>query len=232
MNNKKMQNRNAVKRDQLRTTISDIMMIGVSGGPGTASQGLNTDASGTFSDVWPLAPWGLTAATISGAVYSNGAPNNVERPHMRKFFNVASDFQQYRVLSGFVEWVPNTTSTSTGVIVIGSSADAADVYASAQVAYGGNYSKTFNMAGGKARVPLHIDSSWKKVSDKLTVVKTPDFDGPANNSVLIPLSTASDLCFTVVSATINNGPASTGCGYIRVVLDVEFRYPVDVNQNY
>lgn len=222
------------RSDLLRTHMSEQLMVGVAGGPGVDVFGLTTNASGIVNDQLFLCPFGLTAASLSTSAWSNGAANNVEKPHLRKLFNVASDFRQYRVLSGKLTFVPNIGANTAGLLTMSSSADPFDMVTATAVAYSSGPSyKTFQLSSNKeVSIPLSVDSSWKKNSAVLSCPMGSVFDGSGTaTNVVVNVATLDDLCFSALGFNVQSATASTFVGTFRLDYEVEFRGLIDVASN-
>jgi hypothetical protein len=222
------------RSDTLHTHLSEQLMVGVSGGPGTGVYGSTTDASGVFNDSLFLCPLGLTAASLSASAYSNGSANNVEKPHLRKLWNLSLDFRSYRVTSGKLTFVPNIGSNTAGTITLSSSSDPFDMVTATAVAYSSGPSyKTFQLSANKECViPLSVDPSWKKVSPILSCPMGPVFDGSGTaTNVVVNVATLDDLCFSAIGINIQNAPATTFIGTFRLDYEVEFRGIIDTAAN-
>lgn len=222
---------NSVKKDTLRVHVREEIVQGSGANPGTTVPRVTTDASGTSSSGFALSPLGLTASSLSSGAFVAGSTGNVDPPHLRKLFNLASDFRMYRVLSGKLVFVPNYGANVTGQLALSSSRDVADSGNSAQIAYASaaNY-RVFNLSqvNKEFSIPLDVDSSWKKVTSVLSVPNNvPPFLGPVSTAVSIHVNTTNDLCFTSVACTVNTGPASASVGVLVVDYEVEFKGLID-----
>lgn len=234
-NNKmKKSNKQMMSRDTMRTTIRDLLVLGVSGAPGTSVLSIATDATGNYNDQFFLSPLGLTAASLSATTWSNGTANNVEKPHLRKLYNLAGDFRQFRVLGGRLTWIPNCSTTTPGLITMSSSSDPFDMVTATAVAYSGGPSyKTFNLSAGKeCSIPLSVDPSWKKVTSVLSCPMGPVFDGSGTaTNVVVNVATLQDLCFTALGVNVTGTGGVVAVGTFRVELDVEFKGIIDLAAN-
>jgi hypothetical protein len=219
----------------LRTRIREEVVLGTgSGTPGTSVANISTDGTGVASYNCALSPVGLTAATVTGAVFSRGANGNVDPPHLRKLYNIASDFRYYRVLSGKLIFVPSVGSTSKGQIVLSSSRDTQDSGLSAQVAFASSpYYKVFPMAtiGREVSIPLDVDPSWKKVTSFLTGPMVSPYTGPASTNVLVVVNSVNDLCFSSIGSQVVGGDPNTFVGVLVVEYELELRGVIDVAAN-
>lgn len=228
------------KRDTLTTLVREELVYGGSGGPGTSTVNAIITAGQTSSSYnFVLSPLGLVCATLVSGVFSNVASSFADFPHLRKLYNLASDFRYYRVTSGKLIFTPNVGSAQIGQVVLASSRDPSDSFTSAQIAYssGPNY-KTFNLSSTnkETSVPLDIDSSWKKVSAYLTVpASTSAMHGNVNNTGLVPVSTVADLSFSCVSINVINPVASAfdvNYGVVTIEYTVELKGIIDSAVNF
>lgn len=224
-------------KDGLRTTIREELTKGTPTGIDATAVAAIIPANGTAASYsYALGPAGLRSAYYSGSGFLAGG--NVDPPHLRKLFNIASDFKYYRVLGGKLIFVPNYGSTQSGQIVLSSSRDVGDSSQAAQAAYSSsvNY-RTFNLSqvNKEISIPLDVDSAWKKVTSVLSVPgQTSPFNGSAGSATIIPMNTVNDLCFTGISMTVTNPSAvasETNYGVFMLSYDVEFKGLIDAVVN-
>jgi hypothetical protein len=230
MANKKVKKNQSsrIKRDTMRTKVTEQLVVGTSGAAGTTSVSALTNSSGNFSCGYILNPTGLTSATLASGVWTAGTVGNTDPPHLRKLNNMSVDFMYYRVLGGKLNFVPNVGTTQQGVVVLASSRDAIDAGISAQVAYASsNTYKTFNLSAGKTfSIPLDVDSSWKKISSVLTLPgNSVPFTGAS--SQVVPCNSVNDLSFSSVMCTINGAGSVVSAGFLTVEYEVEFKGVID-----
>lgn len=233
-NKMKKSGKQIMSKDTMRTTVRDLLVLGVAGAPGAGVVNISTDSTGNYNDQFFLSPLGLTAASLSSTTWSNGSTNNVEKPHLRKLYNLAGDFRQYRVTSGKLTWIPGCATTTPGLITMSSSSDPFDMVTATALAYsGGSNYRTFNLSAGKeCTIPLSVDSSWKKVTSVLSCPMGPVFDGSGTaTNVVVNVATLQDLCFSALGVNVTGASGVVAVGTFRVELDVEFRGIIDLAAN-
>lgn len=226
-------NNNNGPKDTMRTTLREMVMMGTAGSPGTTVYAPVTDAIGA-NDRFFLSPVGLTAATLSASTYADGSTTNVEKPHLRKLYNLALDFRLYRVLSGKLVWVPGCAVTTPGQITMSSSADPFDGVVATAVAYSSGQSyKTFNLSAGKeCSIALSVDPSWKKISSVMSCPMGSVFDGSGTAAnVVINVASLDDLCFTTIGVNVQGSGSGVTVGTFRMEYEVEFKGLIDAATN-
>lgn len=234
-------NKNQGVRQPRRTQLNhsfrglrDPLVYGTTGGvPNTANRTVGVDANGNFNYQVPLAPLGLTAATLASGTYSAGASGNACAPVLRGLYNKCADFQWYRVTRAKLVFVGSAGSTATGVITLAGYSDPSDVAAGTYMAnVSSTNTKAFDVASSATRelsVPIPVDSAWKKVTSLLSVPGgvVPYSGSGSSPAVLVSINTVSDLCFGAISVTVAGAAASATLGYMYIDYDVEFKGPID-----
>lgn len=209
-----------------------------------ASAALNmTLAPGATSSVAfvTFSPLGLStpALTVSGSNVIVASPQPIVAPSMRWLFNTAQNFGKYRVTRATVSFVGNVGTTTSGQLVVTAFKDVFDANITTQVAYAtGSNARVFDLAASgskELKIPIPVDSSWKKVSKVLAVNgNTTPFLGFTNQ--LVNVNTANDLAFgamtaQVVGAPANSGTSNTIIGTFFIDYDVEFGEPESSSLN-
>jgi len=194
--------------------------------PGTTS----ATAFVTFS------PLGLStsAMTVSGSnVVVSGTQTNLVAPSMRWLYNTSQNFGKYRVTRATVSFVGNVGTTTTGQLVVTGFKDVFDATTTPQVAYAtGPNARVFDLASSgskELKIPIPVDSSWKKVSKILSVNGTvTPFLGFSNQ--VVSVNTVNDLAFGAMTAQLVGAPSNSGSsnivvGTFFIDYDVEFGEP-------
>lgn len=154
---------------------------------------------------------GSSITWASAPAYSAGLP---------WLYNQARNFERYRVLNATLIFVSNLGSTATGRLSISTTTDIADLIPAPSIATstGG---KVFDLAQGASkefRLPMDVDSSWKKVSRNTMIT--------SSGGALASANSINDLIFSAVNVTGVGMPASTTVGNFFIEYDVEFKDPV------
>lgn len=202
--------------------------------PGMVS--LTTDGSGNGSQTLTLSPVGLYGAASSPATAGQVATWSsaaLQSPYLPWLYNQSRNFERYRVMNATLIAVGNLGSSATGRILLDSSTDMADniTVVTTATSTGGKVFDVGQLASREARLPLDVDSSWKKVSSRTFL-----FD--ASNTALLPVSSANDLSFSNVymacygaSASSSAPVAGTIVAQFYLEYDVEFRDPISYGVN-
>lgn len=189
------------------------------------------DASGNYSVAIPFCPLGMNggqvnSTTSSGATFTTNT--NTVPPKLPFLWNQSRNFERYRITRAVLVFVGNVGSTTVGRITLGSSTDYSDLFTTQLIATSVG-DKTFDLASSASkelRFQMDVDSSWKKISATL-------LNFPFSNSVIVPVNTANDLCFSMGFVTIT-GSTQTGSapiGNMFVEYDVEFKDPISFTVN-
>lgn len=184
--------------------------------------GITTDGTGNVAGGIALAPRGLTGvntAGVGGIVYA--------KPHLPWLYNTSNNFLEYRVTRAHLVVVGNVGSTVTGQVSVVSSPDMIDSLASpapglgAQI-IGGTSFPLADLASNNRRIPLRIDTSWKKVTSLTAYL---------SGTTIINNASADDLGFTGFVYRVVNAPVSTNVLFFYLDYDVEFRGVASTNFN-
>lgn len=175
---------------------------------------LNTDASGNGTYSMVFAPRGLNGVNPAGT-----ANIVLSAPHLPWLYNVARNFLEYRVTRAHLIIVGNVGSTATGTVGVFTTTDMIDVFAPGtvnlgDVAVGGTTFALADLANNNKRIPMRIDSSWKKSTSVVSQLI-------AGN--VLPNSSIDDLSFTGFIIRCSGGVASAGVLSAYIDYDVEFR---------
>ncbi len=164
----------------------------------------------------PLGIYGVNSSTFAQALFA--------APHLPWLYNTSKNFDMYRITRAVLVVSSNLGSTATGDIAIFSSPDASDSATGplAGVMTGGNNIAVAALAAKNWRVPLNIDTSWKKVS-RTTIA--------ANGSTLVASSTIDDLMLCQMNVAIAGAPPSANVCQFYIEYDVEFKGPVSIGAN-
>jgi hypothetical protein len=187
-------------------------------------------ASGGGTTYLPLAPLGVAGMSwVAGAASSAATATIVEPPRLPWLLQTSRTFQEYRVLNATLVFVSSLGSIASGSVTLNSSTDYADDRATSTsptviASTGGKTFSLASLANKEGRVPMAIDSSWKKVTNVTLYL-------PLGGSGLVASSTVNDLSFGQVSASLAGASASgtpasgVQCGMLYIEYDVEFRKP-------
>lgn len=189
------------------------------------------DGSGNYSIAIPFSPIGMSggqvaSTTSTGATFT--ANSNTVPAKLPFLWNQSRNFERYRVTRAVLIFVGNVGSTTVGRITLGSSTDYSDMFTTQLISQSVG-DKTFDLASSASRelrFQMDVDSSWKKISNTL-------FNFPFSNSVIVPVNTANDLCFSIGFLTITGSTqtASAAIGNLFVEYDVEFKDPISFSVN-
>jgi hypothetical protein len=193
---------------------------------------LMTSASGVVSTIGAIVPMALTVPqSISGGV--SGSYDTVLYGRNAWLSNTARNFQSYRITRATLIFVGSVGSNATGTLNMFASRDYADAAAGIQTAYVvGRDSKSFDLAssaGKELKLPMPVDTSWKKITGELAVLGNVGFAGSAYS--VVQLNTINDLVATSFAVQVVGGPASTNVGALYLDYDVEFRDPINITMN-
>lgn len=207
-------------------------MVSNAATPTPSPVSLVSDTSGNASLTYALGPlgvYGLTAAVVSGAI--NFTNTQYFSPNFPFLYNQAKNFERYRMLNATLVVVGNVGSTATGRVIVDSSTDMADNVSPITIgtSTGGTVFDLATLSGKEKRVPLDVDSSWKKVSSQT-------FNVFNSSTLVVPVSSGNDLIFTNVYISL---VAATQAGSLGVFTaanffleyDVEFRDPIAYGVN-
>lgn len=184
-------------------------------------------------------PLGLQACpiTVSGSSVVIGAPLTVNSPPLKWMYTTSANFGKYRVTRASLVFVGNQGSTMTGTMVVAAFKDVLDAGIVPQNAYAvGPNCKTFDIASSSTkeiRIPVPIDTSWKKVTKALNSGLASPFQNIATN-VLISENSVNDICFGAFSFNAFGTPnLSQGysLGTFFLDYDVEFGDPESIALN-
>lgn len=195
-----------------------------------------TNSAGSFGQVWPLSPVGLSTAVYTSSTYTQGTTGNVCPPILRGLYNRSIDFQWYRVTRAKLVFVGNVGSTAVGTLTLAGYTDPMDVSTPTNIPTVSNtqYTKVFDLASSSSKelsISIPVDSTWKKVSSILLMPGgVAPFSG-SSTTMLVPVNSVGDLCFGGISVTVAGGPASAGVGNMYIDYDVEFKGVIDVSLN-
>lgn len=142
---------------------------------------------------------------------------------MSWLYSTSLNFEMYRVTRATLIIVGNLGSNATGRVAVASSPDGAD-YTNSDPAFhvvagGGRVFEIGQLASKDGRMPLDIDSSWKRVSQKTVHIADDGFG-------ITPISTFNDLAFTKVAWRVVGAPANTNVATLTIEYDVEFKNPI------
>jgi len=160
----------------------------------------------------------LSPLGIGGQKTADGTVSLVETPHLPWLYQTARNFELYRVTSARACFVANSSTTATGNFSVVSSPDYSDGAASSFATNPTGYPMS-GLANKDVKVPLRVDTSWKKVS-----YVTMQLYGAGTNALNYAINTVNDLsvgCFTV---SMNS---TTTVGLIYIEYDVEFKNPIN-----
>jgi hypothetical protein len=159
-----------------------------------------------------ICPFGI------GGITSGFVLGSWEAPHLVWFLNTARNFSQYRIVRASLVIVGNVPSTATGNFSVFSSPDAGDgsntSFATTAPGVG-----IATLATRDYKVPLNIDSSWKKVTGT-TMANV--------GSVWAPLNNVNSLSSGMIAIS-NNGTTALGIAYLDY--DVEFKGQINLVLN-
>lgn len=233
MSNKNKQPKSRVVSNHRFTGLREALLTGGTGGVTSSALAINTNAGGTTSGSFSLCPMGLTGCKLAGGVYTQ-ATNSICTPPLRGLYNRALDFQMYRVLRAKLVFVGATGSTTSGIITLVGYTSTVDVSNQTGLAQlSGPTTKSFDLAIGSSKelsVPIPVDTSWKKVSQVLSLPgNTAPFFGGSDTMAIV--ASADDLCFGAVSYIVGSGPVNTYLGTLFIDYDVEFKGVIDAAVN-
>jgi len=235
-------NKNSVKKGQGPRKINHVFVgcrdVIIGGNAATSQQPATafTNSAGSFGQVWPLCPLGLTTAVYTSSAYTIGTPGNVSPPILRGLYNRAVTFQWYRITRAKLVFVGNVGSTSTGTLTLAGYTDPIDVAAPTTIPTVSNSTatKVFDLASSSTKelsISIPIDSAWKKVSSiLLEPAGASPFSGNST-TMLVPVNSVADLCFGAISVAVAGGPASAAVGNMYIDYDVEFKGVIDLSLN-
>lgn len=184
-------------------------------------------------------PAGLYACplTVSGSNVVTGEPRSVSAPPLRWLFTTSANFGKYRVTRASLIFVGNQGSTMTGTMVVTAFKDVLDAGIVPQNAYAvGPNAKTFDIASSSTkeiRIPVPVDTSWKKVTKALNTGLASPFQDRSTN-FLISVNSANDLCFGAFSFNAYGTPnlsQAYSLGTFFLDYDVEFGEPESISLN-
>jgi hypothetical protein len=194
-----------------------------------------SDASGNGTATYVFSSYGTTGLTAFSST-STGIITwtsvSLDKPYLSWLMNQAKGFKEYRISNAKLVFVGNVGSTATGRIAILSSPNSADIYTPLTLGnvIGGSVFDLASLASREKSIPLNIDSSWKRVSDKTML----QFAGtPATIS---PSATVDDLSFCSVRVQLIAATQAGTLGVFTaanmfVVYDAEFRGPISPSLN-
>lgn len=176
-----------------------------------------------------LSPFGVQVpvltSTSSGSAVSIGFPF-ADGPHLPWLYNMARNFQFYRITRATLIFVSNVSTNATGKVLLSSANDAADQTAIAFSRSTGE--KSFSLAVAGSREQRHncfIDSTWKPCTSKIA------------NSIasvggsLVPTNTVQGITFSSIFCIATGAPVSTTIGSLFCEYDVQFKDPIAYTQN-
>lgn len=184
------------------------------------------DGSGYFTST--LSPRGIVG--VRGAQSGAAAGSTITWYYQSLAFaqlswlySTSQNFEMYRVTRATLIVVGNLGSNATGRVAVVSSPDGAD-YSTGDltfpmVAGGGRVFEVGQLASKDGRLPLDIDSSWKRVSQKTVHIADDGFG-------ITPISTFNDLAFTKIAWRVVGAPANSNVATFTIEYDVEFKNPI------
>lgn len=205
---------------QVSENLVDDASVGLSTVPWT----ITTDGGGFSSGYQTLAPQGIDATYLSSGAFAYTVHTYT---HLAWLRSMSANFEEYRVTNAVLLVVGNVGSTTSGRMAVMSSPDPADSGNTtfSLLAVGGTTFDLATLAGREKRVPLKIDSGWKKISKR-----TNEITGGSSDTIT-PINTVSDLAFTSIRVAVSGAPASTLVCTFNLVYDVEFRHPISSTVN-
>lgn len=173
---------------------------------------VTTSGSGNASGHFAFAPLGINSLSTTNTIAA------LEPVHLPWLNSTGSNFLMYRVSRATLVVVGNVGSTASGQIAILSSVDFVDTALNTgsfgDYVVGGTSFAIADLANNNRRVPLRIDSSWKKITSRSTTVV---------GGVVVDNSSVDDLIFTSFSYAIQGAPSTTNVCTFYVEYDVEFK---------
>jgi len=161
-----------------------------------------------------LSPLGI-GGTSTG---SSAVVTLVENPHMPWLYTTSKNFEMYRVLNARLVVVANSSTTTTGNFGVVSSPDYSDTGGVSVATVGTAYPMS-GLANKDVRIPLRIDSSWKKVSYITNQVVY-----YSSSTYIVAVNSVNDITFGSVTITVNS---TAGLGLVYIEYDIEFKNPIN-----
>lgn len=178
---------------------------------------LETDSTGQGAMDMILSCYGAKAYTPSGV------PKQVFSPQLPWLYQAGRNFGSFRILRANLVVVGSVGSAVTGTVAVKSSKDFSDTSTNPVAIMTGG--ETFDLASLAQRnkvIPLHVDTTWKKVTDSITIER----DGS-----IVAVNSVNDLIFSHISVFVRSGPVTTKVAYFYVEYDVQFTNPMSIVMN-
>lgn len=180
----------------------------------------STSSTGISAGKFILSPLGVNG------IKTDGTTATLEPPHLPWLSSTAANFLSYRVTRAVLVVVGNQSAQATGQMSIASSPDCVDVLTAVtsvgDLVTGGVQFPIADLATGNRRIPLRIDSTWKKVSSRATVVVSGN---------VVQNASMDDLVFTGFQWSVTGGPVSVDLCSFFVEYDVEFKGVAGIGLN-
>jgi hypothetical protein len=181
---------------------------------------ISTSAGGTAGGRFACGSQKLSGVNTAGAAIQ------LQAAHLPWLTSASSNFSMYRISKASLIIVGVSGTTSQGSISIMSSPDFVDTDLAAptvgDLIVGGSQVSLSSLSNANKKIPLRIDSSWKKVS-----IQTSYLSG----TTIVNNASVDDLIFTGFAYSVVGGPASTNVVQFYVEYDVEFKGVISGFQN-
>lgn len=198
------------------TRVSDPVVKSVYTVPAVAEY-LETDVTGQGAMDMILSCYGAKAFTPAGV------PKQIFSPQLPWLYQAGRNFASFRIVRATLVVVGSVGSIATGNVAVKSTKDYSDGSTNPVAIMTGG--ETFDLASLAQRnklIPLAVDTTWKKVTDSITIER----DGS-----IVAVNSVNDLIFSHISVFVRGGPVSTKVANFYVEYDVQFMNPMSTVMN-